>query len=147
MLRKYLTYIRDYAYLLEKKQTGGIGKVRYKDKVLVIFGIYYFLIVGIILYTVRSFYYLPLKNIQNSDLFTKLIWGILFFYIPFEIFFYILNRYIVSSPLPVAGVDNETYRNIKRIYWTTAVIGICLAALFVLFVKMMGYVGDGPIFK
>jgi uncharacterized BrkB/YihY/UPF0761 family membrane protein len=148
IIKKWLTDIRDYAYLLEKKQYGEAqGKVRYKDKLLVIFYVYYFVIMGGPLYIIRAFYHLPIINkLQNTDLFTKLILGIVFIVIPFEIFHFCISKYLVTSPLPIDGVDEETFKSKKKVYWTTFMIGVLLIALLVFITVQIGSVVHGPIF-
>lgn len=139
LLKGYLTDIRDYAYLLEKKQNKGIGKVRYKGKLLVIFYVYYFLVAGSIFYPLRVSHHFPVINeVQNMDLFSKLIAGIIFLILPFEVFHFCMSKYLIKSPIPFDGVDEKTYKQKKRVFWTALLTGVMLVGLLIFTISQIG---------
>lgn len=147
MLKQYLTDIRDYAYLLEKKQNGfTFGKVRYKYKLLFTFVVYHFLIFGNLTYFIRANYHVPRFLTHNTSILFNSMMSIIVIIIPFELFYYVMNKYIIKTQVPVDGVDEKTYKRKKRVFWTSLVLGIVMLVITVYITTLIGYVGNGPIF-
>lgn len=74
-------------------------------QVLPLFGIYYILMMGTIMYWIRAFYYIPLiKQVENSGYFVKMGAAIFTVYLPFRILHFFLDKKFADIPFP----DSET---------------------------------------
>lgn len=139
--------IRDYAFMLEYKQTGDAARKNYINKVLPMFGIYYIVLMGAVMYLIRAFYYIPLiKQINHSGFFVKIGFALLFVYVPFRILHFFLDRKFSSIPFPNSETPKPVLNRKKKVYWFSFILGIALFVLLVIITLKIGYVGDGPIF-
>lgn len=147
IIKNWLLDIRDYAFILEYKQTGDAAKKDYISKVLPMFGVYYTVLMGAILYLIRAFYDVPLiKQIYHSGLFVKVGFALLFVYLPFRILHFFLDRKFADIPFPNSQTPPLVLKRKKKVYWLTFVSGIVLFVLLIVITLKIGYVGDGPIF-
>jgi len=147
-ISELLLDIRDYAYLWEYRQTGEIAKRNYMYKVLPLFGIYYILLMGAIMYCIRAFYYIPLiKQIENSGYFVKMGAAVLTVYLPFRILHFFLDKKFADIPFPDSETPQAVLKRKRKVYWLSFMMGIALLGLLVFITTQIGYVGEGPIFK
>lgn len=145
MIDKWLVDIRDFAYILERKQSGNPN--RYKDKLVVVFTSYYMCLCGALLYCVRAFYDLPFINyFKQSNILVKAIISICIVYLPFRIVDYFLDRRYRNIPLPAEDISKQLVNRKKKVFWIALGIGVILFGLIAYGAKIIRSVVDGPIF-